>query len=135
VLDVDCFKLYNDRYGHLQGDTCLRQIADCASTAIQRSSDLVARYGGEEFVVVLPNTDSQGARTVAEEIRMAVERLNLPHDGNPHERVTVSAGCATHYPEQESAPEMLFRAADQALYRAKAGGRNRIETASEVLTM
>jgi diguanylate cyclase (GGDEF)-like protein/PAS domain S-box-containing protein len=130
IFDVDNFKPYNDLYGHLRGDNCLRQIADATRAIIHRPSYLLARYGGEEFVVILPETDHTAARDVAEQIRSAVEQLNIPHEGNPHNCVTVSVGCATRSPRPDTTPELLFTAADQALYLAKAGGRNRTEVAA-----
>jgi diguanylate cyclase (GGDEF)-like protein/PAS domain S-box-containing protein len=133
LLDVDHFKAYNDLYGHVKGDACLRQVADCARSVIHRSADLLARYGGEEFVVVLPNTESEGAHAIAEQIRLAIEQLNIPHRGNTHQKVTVSVGCATHSPQLETTSDLLIMAADQALYQAKAMGRNRIRvTAGEL---
>jgi diguanylate cyclase (GGDEF)-like protein/PAS domain S-box-containing protein len=130
IFDVDNFKPYNDLYGHLQGDACLRQIADAARAIVDRPPDLLARYGGEEFVAVLPGSDADTARSVAEQIRRAVERLGIPHEGNPHTCVTVSVGCATRAPYPDTSFDTLFTAADQALYQAKAGGRNRTEVAA-----
>ncbi|CAN5427200.1 hypothetical protein BH10ACI4_BH10ACI4_22100 [soil metagenome] len=130
LLDVDHFKSYNDLYGHVKGDACLRQVADRARSVIHRSADLLARYGGEEFVVVLPNTESEGALAIAEQIRQAIEQLNVPHSGNAYKRVTVSIGCATHSPQLETNSDLLVMAADQALYQAKAGGRNSIRVSA-----
>ncbi len=135
VIDVDFFKPYNDLYGHLQGDTCLRQIADTARTIVNRPGDLLARYGGEEFVAVLPNTTSEAAQTIAEQIRVAVELRCLPHADNPHRCITVSIGCATQSPAPGTSFDALFAAADQALYKAKSAGRNRIEVASRGTTI
>jgi diguanylate cyclase (GGDEF)-like protein/PAS domain S-box-containing protein len=132
MIDVDNFKSFNDLYGHLQGDTCLRQIASAAGARIQRTTDLLARFGGEEFVVVLPNTDSPGASTIAEEIRRSIFNLCLPHEGNPHRCITVSIGCATVAPEIDSSSDILYAAADKALYRAKEAGRNCVECADHV---
>lgn len=129
MIDVDHFKLYNDLYGHVMGDSCLRQIAVAVQEVMHRSSDLLARYGGEEFVVVLPNTDSHGAMRIAEQIRGAVEYCSLPHLGNPHSVVTVSIGCATQSLTPESNSNLLLEAADHALYEAKSAGRNRIVAA------
>jgi diguanylate cyclase (GGDEF)-like protein/PAS domain S-box-containing protein len=129
MIDVDHFKPYNDIYGHVLGDACLRQIAEAAQKLIHRSSDLFARYGGEEFVVVLPNTDSGGAQLVAEQIRRAVEECRLAHAGNPHGVVTVSIGCATLTLSHDSPSTALVEAADQALYQAKSAGRNRVVVA------
>ncbi|WP_353073107.1 bifunctional diguanylate cyclase/phosphodiesterase [Tunturiibacter gelidoferens] len=130
MIDVDHFKPYNDLYGHVLGDNCLRQIAVAAQEVIHRSSDLFARYGGEEFVVVLPNTDSGGAQLVAEQIRRTVEMLGLPHSGNPCGVVTVSIGCATQTLGHDSVSTVVVDAADQALYQAKSAGRNRVEVAA-----
>jgi diguanylate cyclase (GGDEF)-like protein/PAS domain S-box-containing protein len=129
MIDVDHFKTYNDLYGHLMGDACLRQIAAAAQGVLQRTSDLFARYGGEEFVAVLPNTDSRGAQLVAEQIRSAVEQCCLPHLGNHPGVVTVSIGCATQTVTPDAVGNPLLQAADDALYEAKAAGRNRIEVA------
>ena len=129
LIDVDHFKPYNDIYGHLSGDDCLRQIAKASSLVIHRSSDLVARYGGEEFAVVLPNTPSAGAQQTAERIRGAVEALCIPHEGNSYGVVTVSVGCATVTPGGDSSFDSVMQAADAALYQAKHAGRNRIEVA------
>ncbi len=130
LIDVDHFKRYNDIYGHISGDNCLRQVAETALKAVHRPADLLGRYGGEEFVVVLPNTDSRGANEIAEHIRDAVEQLRAPHEGNPHAVITVSIGCATRIPERDSSYSSLLQAADSALYQAKSAGRNRIEAAS-----
>jgi diguanylate cyclase (GGDEF)-like protein/PAS domain S-box-containing protein len=130
MIDVDHFKLYNDIYGHLSGDTCLQEIASAAQDVLHRPSDLLARYGGEEFIVVLPFTDSDGAQQVAEQIRLAVELRRLPHTGNPpHQVVTVSIGCATNVLDFDSPKHVLLQAADDALYVAKSAGRNRVEVA------
>jgi diguanylate cyclase (GGDEF)-like protein len=129
MIDVDHFKSYNDLYGHVMGDACLRQIAVAAQEVLHRTSDLFARYGGEEFAAVLPNTDSRGAQLVAEQIRSAVQLCQLPHSGNLHGVVTVSIGCATHTLTPDSVGNPLLQAADDALYEAKFAGRNRIEIA------
>jgi diguanylate cyclase (GGDEF)-like protein len=126
ICDLDFFKAYNDYYGHQAGDDCLRQVAGVLSRTLKRPADLVARYGGEELAVVLPNTDSQGAETVAEELCLAVRGLQIPHhlsEVSPH--VTISIGISTLVPTQETILENLIVAADLALYRAKATGRNR----------
>lgn len=131
MIDVDHFKPYNDIYGHLSGDICLRTIARTIGEIIHRSPDLLARYGGEEFAVVLPNTDSSGAERLADQIRRAVELLAIPHSGNSHAVVTVSIGCATQKPGQDSVYTELLRAADRALYQAKSAGRNCIKVVSQ----
>ncbi len=130
MIDVDHFKPYNDLYGHLMGDSCLRQIATTAQGVLHRSSDLFARYGGEEFVAVLPNTDSGGAQRVAEQIRRAVEMLGLAHTASPSGVVTVSIGCASMTLAHDSTSTVLVDAADQALYQAKSAGRNRVQVAA-----
>jgi diguanylate cyclase (GGDEF)-like protein/PAS domain S-box-containing protein len=129
MIDVDHFKTYNDLYGHVMGDACLRQVAVAAQNVLHRTSDLFARYGGEEFVAILPNTDSRGAQKVAEQIRSAVELCRFPHAGNLHGAVTVSIGCATQILSPDSVGNPLLQAADEALYEAKSAGRNRIEVA------
>jgi len=127
LLDVDQFKAYNDRYGHLAGDECLRRISRAIEAVPQRPGDLVARYGGEEFVVLLPATEAHGAWIVAEAIRQAVAALGLEHLGSAERIVTVSIGMSSIIPGGDcDQPEQLVAAADQALYRAKAGGRNRV---------
>jgi diguanylate cyclase (GGDEF)-like protein/PAS domain S-box-containing protein len=124
MLDVDRFKAYNDTYGHQRGDSCLRQVAEACLDVVSRPGDLVARFGGEEFVVVLPNTQDEGALHVAQDICAALRSRRLPHVGNPAGIVTISAGCATLVPRfGKHAPE-LVEMADQALYRAKHNGRN-----------
>lgn len=125
MIDVDHFKAYNDRYGHLAGDECLREIARTLQHALLRPSDVAARYGGEEFAVVLPDTDVQGAETVAHRIQERVEALRLPHAHGEGGRVTLSIGLACVRPKRDTQPEQLVLMADEALYRAKHGGRNR----------
>ena len=127
ILDVDWFKSYNDRYGHPAGDACLIQIATALASLIRRPGDLAARYGGEEFVILLANTTSDGAAIVAETVRAGVAGLNLEHLGSSFGQVTISSGAASMIPGRDFTSAMLLQAADEALYRAKAGGRNRIE--------
>ncbi len=131
MIDVDYFKLYNDTYGHQSGDDCLRQIAAAMAGMVKRASDCVARYGGEEFSILMPATELEGARIVAERIRAAVEALRLPHSGSAvAEHVTVSIGVACMHIAAGGEPAaQLIAAADAALYRAKHAGRNRIELA------
>jgi len=129
LIDADHFKRYNDTYGHVRGDSCLKQIAEAALDVVLRPGDLVARYGGEEFAVVLPGTDEIGAKAVAEDICEAVRNRRLPHEGNPPGIVTVSIGCATVIPTRSKTPQDLIESADQALYRAKGRGRNRVVVA------
>lgn len=132
MIDVDEFKAYNDEFGHQAGDEILKQVAETLSGVGNRSSDMVARYGGEEFVMLLPGTDAQGARHVAEEARRKVEQRAWANpSAQRHDAVTISAGCATGIPEKtvQSAAE-LVQQADQALYQAKNNGRNRVESAA-----
>jgi diguanylate cyclase (GGDEF)-like protein len=128
MMDVDCFKQYNDIYGHAAGDECLRTIGRLIKElAARRPGDLAARYGGEELAVLLPNTDVAGAVVVAEQIRNAIHDLNIEHTGNPAGIVTISAGVDARVPVRgEGEPAELIVAADKALYRAKSGGRNRV---------
>jgi diguanylate cyclase (GGDEF)-like protein len=130
MIDVDCFKGYNDRCGHLAGDECLRRVAGALAGQPRRPADLVARYGGEEFVVVLPETPAEGALQVAESMRGAVQALGLAHPCSlAGPQVTVSIGAATRIPVTGQSPSSLVTYADKALYRAKRGGRNRVEAA------
>jgi diguanylate cyclase (GGDEF)-like protein/PAS domain S-box-containing protein len=126
LIDADHFKRYNDTYGHVRGDSCLKQIAEAALDIVLRPGDLVARYGGEEFAVILPGTDEGGAKGVAEDICQAVRNRRLPHEGNAPGIVTVSIGCATIIPQRGKSTQDLIESADQALYRAKGRGRNRV---------
>jgi diguanylate cyclase (GGDEF)-like protein len=127
MIDLDYFKLYNDRNGHLGGDDCLRRVAKALSESTDRRRDLMARYGGEEFAAILTETDLHGAATVGERMRAAVRSLGIPHADSPTApEVTVSVGCAALTPTKGSAPQDLIAAADRALYRAKEMGRNRV---------
>ena len=126
MCDVDFFKSFNDLYGHHAGDLCLYQVARGIANAIHRPTDLASRYGGEEFIVVLPNTDRQGALQVAERIRAQIALLSIPHGSD---RVTISVGVATVVPQRGMIPTDLLQRADQALYTAKRRGRNRVEIA------
>jgi diguanylate cyclase (GGDEF)-like protein len=126
---VDFFKLYNDHYGHQAGDECLKQVARALQSMCRRPADLAARYGGEEFALVLPETGLAGATQVAESVRQAVARLQVPHEHSqiaPH--VTLSVGVAGLLPGADIKVERLIAAADQALYQAKKLGRNRVVT-------
>ncbi|MFH2134718.1 MAG: diguanylate cyclase [Pseudomonadota bacterium] len=126
LIDIDCFKLYNDNYGHLEGDRCLKAVATAISNTVCRVGDLVARFGGEEFVVLLPHTTRDDARSVAQRVVESVRALAIPHHfslaGN---EVSISLGLAQAVPDQDADPLILIDAADRALYRAKESGRNR----------
>ena len=124
MIDVDHFKLFNDHYGHLSGDECLRKISVIITENIQRPGDLAARYGGEEFAVVLPGTDYVGAFLVAEKIRRAVLLAGIRHSEGAEGVVTVSLGVAAYDPASQAQADELIGAADKALYVAKASGRN-----------
>ena len=132
LCDVDHFKLYNDTYGHLQGDNCLRQIAQTMAQVINRPADLVARYGGEEFAVILPNTDLSGAHEVAKKLQRLIKDLKLRHKSSlTGQFATISIGISSQIPHQDQSLqdqslEDLIITADQALYAAKAQGRDRI---------
>lgn len=127
MADLDWFKAYNDNYGHQAGDACLVQVVAAFSAVLRRPADLLARYGGEEFVVVLPETGSPGALLIAETMRAKVEELRIAHaHATTADHVTVSFGLATVVPGRDSLAVNLLAAADQALYRAKREGRNRV---------
>jgi len=127
MLDIDHFKPFNDGYGHVTGDVCLKSVAGVVRRLVQRAGELVARYGGEEFAVLLPGSDAPHARELAETIRLEVELLAIPH---AHSKVapvvTISAGVAAMIPIYGNTPGELISAADRALYHAKQTGRNRV---------
>lgn len=127
MFDVDWFKSYNDTLGHPAGDECLRVVGRCLRMALLRDGDLAARYGGEEFVAILPNTDEPSALVVAERVCGALAELRLPHPAAPSRTVSLSAGVASYAADEtrRSAGQLLSRA-DEALYDAKAAGRNRV---------
>ena len=133
-VDVDHFKLFNDKHGHQSGDECLREVAAIVGAQALRPVDLAARYGGEEFAVILPETDRDGACEVAERIRHAVMGLKIAH-GAPRAgvHVTLSVGVATQVPTLDVAPDSLLGQADQALYAAKRLGRNRVTSSDTML--
>ncbi|SCZ52511.1 sensor domain-containing diguanylate cyclase [Thiohalomonas denitrificans] len=129
MIDIDHFKAYNDHYGHLQGDECLRRVAEALQRNLGRPADTVARYGGEEFLALLPETPLEGARQLAETMHQAVARLSIPHETSPvAPYVTISIGVSASRP-RHSSPDTVRKRADQALYQAKEKGRNRVEVA------
>jgi diguanylate cyclase (GGDEF)-like protein len=125
MLDLDKFKTYNDAYGHQQGDAVLRAVAKAVESGLRRPGDFAARWGGEEFIALLANTDMTGALKVAERIRANVEQLHLNNEkcAGVHQ-ITVSIGVESLIPDQNSSLDLLISAADNALYEAKAAGRN-----------
>jgi two-component system chemotaxis family response regulator WspR len=130
MIDVDYFKAFNDRFGHVEGDETLRQVAACLSEMCSRSSDLAARYGGEEFVMILPGTSRGGARLIAEKVRLCVQGLAIAHERpTPDSIVSISLGVATLTPQAGMAPTDLVELADRGLYLAKQNGRNQVGVA------
>lgn len=128
IADIDCFKTYNDYYGHLQGDDCLVKVAHALSQAPMRVTDLVARYGGEEFVILLPNTTAKAALEIAERCRNIVFEQKIEHaTSSVSDVVTVSVGVSTITPTTDTQQSLLFATADKMLYQAKENGRNCIE--------
>lgn len=120
ILDVDYFKLFNDFYGHIAGDSCLKKVAGAIKASLKRPVDFCARYGGEEFIVLLPQTDLKGAEVVAVAIREELAKLEIEHEKSKIDRlVTVSIGCSACLPELGVAPYELVKCADDALYDAK----------------
>jgi len=129
MLDIDHFKVFNDNYGHLQGDVALQTVAQIITKALKRPRDLVARWGGEEFAIVLPDTSMQGAFIVAEDIRTSIEKHILMVKDEMPIRVTVSVGVNSIVPGQQNSIDRFVSDADKALYQAKRAGRNRVFTA------
>lgn len=126
MVDIDYFKRYNDTYGHQSGDACLKMVAVILDGSVRRAADLTARYGGEEFAIILPDTDLKGTAAKADQLRRQVEKVGLEHRSAPLGQVTVSMGVASLLATPDFNPEDLVGLADQALYRAKQEGRNRI---------
>ena len=126
LCDVDCFKSYNDTYGHQKGDECLQKIAQAIKSSVRSESDIVARYGGEEFAIILPHSSLNSALQVATRIKVEVKRLKIPHKTSTvSQYVTVSLGVSSQIPQFNSSLESLILEADQALYQAKNQGRNK----------
>jgi len=127
LLDIDFFKKYNDQYGHLAGDDCLRQVAKALKDTARRGGDTVARYGGEEFVVIAAESPGEGAYALAEKLRISVEALNIAHATSEIcDHVTVSIGVETVVPTSDMKVSSFLKKVDQALYLAKHDGRNRV---------
>jgi len=129
MIDIDYFKHFNDHYGHLSGDACLRLVARTLRKSLKRNTDVVTRFGGEEFAAILPDTDQKGAWIVARQIMEAIESLGVKHSFSEFNRVTISQGIATYTPAENPNIEDqsdIVSAADQALYISKNNGRNQI---------
>ena len=129
MCDIDCFKAYNDTFGHLPGDLCLKKTAAVLTEHLKRPADLAVRYGGEEFAILLPETDLEGAMVVARACRAHMEALAIENPAAPGGIVTLSIGVASALPSPECRSEQLVARADKALYAAKTGGRNRVSRA------
>ena len=136
MVDIDCFKRYNDLYGHLAGDECLRRVAQILASCVKRSGELVARYGGEEFALLFPGADEHEAALVAQRCNDEMDKARIAHGDSPVSSwLSLSIGVATATATQDLLPEALVERADVALYRAKDGGRACVETAAGELTL
>lgn len=129
LIDIDFFKQYNDHYGHLAGDDCLKLVAEHLAKTIKRKTDFICRYGGEEFLCILPDTSMDMAEILAERLRETVLELEIPHNySQVSPFVSVSLGVATAVPNHKWQPEVLFDMADKALYQSKGEGRNKVNS-------
>jgi diguanylate cyclase (GGDEF)-like protein len=136
LMDIDCFKLYNDNYGHIAGDQCLKDMTKVICGSLNRDSDFVARYGGEEFICVLPDTDAKGAQDIATHIIAKLKKIALPHKySNVADYVTMSIGITTSVPDGIMTPEAIISQADTALYVAKGSGKNAFSLYSSSIPM
>jgi diguanylate cyclase (GGDEF)-like protein len=125
MLDIDYFKQYNDHYGHIQGDACLKRVGQILGAAVTRARDFVARFGGEEFVLVLPETDEKSAAKIAERCRSLIFKEQIPHENSPVSQIlTVSIGVGTTIPTHADEPVGFIEEVDRRLYQAKQNGRN-----------
>ncbi|MDX1297224.1 MAG: diguanylate cyclase [Pseudomonas sp.] len=132
LIDIDYFKRYNDHYGHLEGDKCLRQVAETIAQSVNRPYDMAARFGGEEFACILPQTNLQGALTLAKHIQANIRQLAIAHAGSEvSERLTLSIGVASLQPQVGREPSELIALADKQLYQAKSNGRNQLHSATD----
>ena len=125
MCDIDFFKAYNDKFGHVSGDFCIKRVAAVLTEELRRPGDFVARYGGEEFAIILPETDLAGALLVAEKCRAHVEGLAIPQAVGEVGSVTISVGACSVVSGSRSTCEQLIQCADEALYAAKRSGRNK----------
>lgn len=133
ILDIDKFKLYNDTYGHLKGDECIKKISDVLDDFFKRPADLVARWGGEEFSCLLPDTEIENAKELAEKLRKAIENLNIEHKNYESKKITISLGISSIIPGKDDKDfTLLMSEADAALYHAKESGRNMAVTYKEI---
>lgn len=130
IIDIDYFKQYNDTYGHLKGDECLKLVAKTLSESVERPTDCVARYGGEEFVIVLPNTNLEGVKFLAEKLVVEIAELNLPHSSSPFDKLTVSIGGTVIEQGSLDLQKVIARS-DKNLYQAKNSGRNQAVIAKD----
>jgi diguanylate cyclase (GGDEF)-like protein len=126
MIDVDHFKLFNDTYGHPEGDVCLSRLGETLAGVAAETTGFAGRYGGEEFCLLLPNTDASRASEIGEMVRAAVQNLAMPHSTSSYQAVTVSVGVACTKPNDSQQPGDLIEAADAALYAAKHRGRNAV---------
>ncbi|HZK54193.1 MAG TPA: diguanylate cyclase [Desulfosporosinus sp.] len=132
IIDIDHFKPYNDHYGHLQGDICLRKVAKALASVVKRSCDFIGRYGGEEFAAILANTDDLNATKVAEQMRKCIEELKIIHEeSSTGPYITISLGVATMIPTFNNSFLELISTADEKLYQAKSQGRNQVCTVTK----
>jgi diguanylate cyclase (GGDEF)-like protein len=133
MIDIDHFKLFNDRYGHVQGDACLRAVGETLSLVALSEALMVARYGGEEFALLLPRLDIERAVALAEEARRSIAQLSITHADAPSGIVTISIGVESRIPQPGESADCLIEAADRALYDAKRRGRNTVVAHSPLL--
>jgi len=126
MIDIDHFKQYNDRFGHVRGDDCLKKVATSLQSAVHRPRDFLARYGGEEFVLVLPETDAAGASRIAQKCREVIAAAEIAHETSTGARLTLSLGVGTIVPTGDEGPLAFIDAVDRCLYEAKASGRNAV---------
>jgi diguanylate cyclase (GGDEF)-like protein len=127
MCDIDYFKSYNDTYGHLAGDDCIKIVADSISQHCMRVSDVAARYGGEEFAVILPNTNAEDAQAIAETIRRGIELKKIPHESSSIKSiVSISVGVSTIIPLISTVVTEIISCADEALYESKSSGRDKV---------
>ncbi len=133
MLDIDYFKLYNDTYGHQGGDSCLKIVANILKDSENRPADLAARYGGEEFCIVLPETTEQGVKDISYSVLDRLRKTTIPHKSSKvSDYLSASIGTATFIPGRDTNPDKIIEIADQALYKAKNEGRDRIVTTAQI---